>query len=298
MSKFFRDIIPPWTKPRGVTYTQLSANEEGKPDSNGGDSGSLPTTSIVKTLSIIAVRVIITILAGYGLFSLLVPHLSLTQKQHPVSCNCGETIEEARANSCVYDSLAAAWLPPHCRSAKLTAEFESLGPNEPDMTGNTWGYWHDQNQTHPMTLEEVSQLPEAARRGQHARFFTTHEWHLVHCVFYWRKMWEAARCARGVDGASCGDDGILVIEKRYDTLMHINHCMKMMLMRDPLDSIAAEAGVALHSDELHVAKPHKHEESGHHGGGGQKPGDPYDKMGKEHQHGKGDPYDERSLEVK
>ncbi|KAF4837620.1 hypothetical protein CGCSCA4_v011774 [Colletotrichum siamense] len=248
--------------------------------------------SISKRPWIIAIRAIVIVLAGYGLLSLLVPHLPSTQKHRSLSCNCGETIEEASSNGCVFDSLAAAWLPPHCRSAKLTAEFESLGPNEPDTAGNTWGYWHDQNQTHPMTLEEVSQLPEAARRGQHARFFTTHEWHLVHCIFYWRKMWEATRCARGVDGASCGEDGMLVIEKRYDTLMHIHHCMTMMLMRDPLDSIAAEAGVALHSDELHVAKPHKHQESGHHVGGGHKSGDPYDKMGTEHQHGKGDPYDE------
>ncbi|KAF4918352.1 hypothetical protein CGCVW01_v008955 [Colletotrichum viniferum] len=288
----FRGIVQPWTRARDVAYVQLSADEESKPISEGEHPEPRQTHSISERPWIIAMRAIVIILAGYGLFSLLISHLPSTQKQHSLSCNCGETIEEARSNGCVYDSLAAAWLPPHCRSSKLTAEFESLGPNEPDTTGNTWGYWHDQNQTHPMTLEEVSQLPEAARRGQHARFFTTHEWHLVHCVFYWRKMWEAARCERGVDGASCGEDGILVIEKRYDTLMHINHCMTMMLMRDPLDSIAAEAGVALHSDELHVAKPHKHQESGLHVGGGHKSGDPYDKMGTEHQHGKGDPYDE------
>ncbi|KAK2733562.1 hypothetical protein CKAH01_08357 [Colletotrichum kahawae] len=182
MSKFFRGIVQPWTRARNVAYVQLSADEEAKPTSEGEDLESLHTSSIAKRLWVITIRAIIIILAGYGLFYLLVPHLPST-REHTLSCNCGDTIEEARANGCVYDSLAAAWLPPHCRSAKLTAEFESLGPNEPDTTGNTWGYWHDQNQTHPMTLEEVSQLPEAARRGQHARFFTTHEWHLVHCVF-------------------------------------------------------------------------------------------------------------------
>ncbi|KAL0943569.1 uncharacterized protein CTRU02_201456 [Colletotrichum truncatum] len=272
-----------------LIYTKIPKDEE----IAGRESETSKTIlrrepSITKRAFVIAARLIVTLLAVYGLFTLLASHFPSTFKSHSLSCNCGDTIEEARARGCVYDSLAAAWLPKHCRSPTLTAEFEALGPNEPDTTGNTWGYWHDQNQTHPMTLEEVSQLPEAARHGQHARFFTTHEWHLVHCVFYWRKMWEAARCAKGVKGAACGENGVLVIEKRYDTLMHINHCMTMMLLRDPLDKIAAEAGVALHSDELHVAKPHKHESTdGHHGTavGGAKSGDPYDKMDTEHKHG-------------
>ncbi|KXH47894.1 hypothetical protein CNYM01_01412 [Colletotrichum nymphaeae SA-01] len=248
-----------------------------------------------------ACRLLIVSLAAYGLYSLLTSDSPSNSQPQGMSCNCGETIAEARANGCVYDSLAAAWLPPHCRSPELTAEFESLGPNEPDTTGNTWGYWHDKNQTHPMTLEEVSQLPEAARHGQHARFFTTHQWHLVHCVFYWRKMWEAARCSRGIAGASCGKDGMLVIEKRYDTLMHINHCMTMFLMRDPLDHIAAEAGVALHSDELHIAKPHKHQDQSitaektgakHKSASSSTSKDAYDETMKSHEHGKSDPYDE------
>ncbi|EXF81315.1 hypothetical protein CFIO01_00977 [Colletotrichum fioriniae PJ7] len=246
-------------------------------------------------------RLLTVLLAAYGLYSLLTSDSPSRFQPQDISCNCGETIAEARANGCVYDSLAAAWLPPHCRSPELTTEFESLGPNEPDTMGNTWGYWHDKNQTHPMTLEEVSQLPEAARHGQHARFFTTHQWHLVHCVFYWRKMWEAARCSRGVVGASCGKDGMLVIEKRYDTLMHINHCMTMFLMRDPLDHIAAEAGVALHSDELHIAKPHKHQDQGtinekmganHISESSSTSKDPYDETKENHKHGNGDPYDE------
>ncbi|GKT84507.1 hypothetical protein Ct61P_02357 [Colletotrichum tofieldiae] len=257
------------------------------------------TSAVVKVLSVSA-RIVVVLLAAYGIFSLVTSQRPSSAALHVLSCNCGETIQEARANGCVYDSLAAAWLPPHCRSPELTAEFESLGPNDPDTAGNTWGYWHDKNQTHPMTLSEVSQLPEAARHGQHARFFTTHEWHLTHCVFYWRKMWEAARCARGEPGASCGKNGVLIIEKRYDTLMHINHCMTMFLMRDPLDHIAAEAGVALHSDELHIAKPHKHEDDGgshgSHGGmaGGMisshKPSDPYDDK-QQHQQRKRGSYD-------
>ncbi|RYP66585.1 hypothetical protein DL769_005992 [Monosporascus sp. CRB-8-3] len=193
---------------------------------------------------------VVILLAAYGLVTLAG---TLVPARIP-SCNCGETVEEARARGCVYDSLAAAWLPPYCRSAAITAEFEAAGPNKPDRWGNTWGYWADKNKTQPLTLEE-----------------------------YWRKMWESGRRARGFAGSD--GKGELVIEKRYDTLMHIEHCMTMLTKQDtPPDSVAAEAGVALHSDEIHIANMHKH----------QNDGDPYDKMGEEdeHKHHHGDPYDE------
>ncbi|KAL2881003.1 hypothetical protein SGCOL_003658 [Colletotrichum sp. CLE4] len=301
MSKLLEVLTVPWAHKDKGEYARLPRDENNKSTLEHGTqvSSRSKTLAFVQVLSF-AGHLLIVLLAAYGLYSLLTSNSPSTLRPQDRSCNFGETIAEARANGCVYDSLAAAWLPPHCRSPELTAEFESLGPNEPDTTGSTWGYWHDKNQTHPMTLEEVSQLPEAARHGQHARFFTTHQWHLVHCVFYWRKMWEAARCSRGVSGASCGKDGVLVIEKRYDTLMHINHCMTMFLMRDPLDHIAAEAGVALHSDELHVAKPHKHQDQGmpdektsanHKSASSSTSKDPYDETKEKHRLWKGDPYD-------
>ncbi|RYP46159.1 hypothetical protein DL768_007589 [Monosporascus sp. mg162] len=259
----------------GIVYTSIP-DEEGK---SSGEMARNRPSNARRGLSW-TLNTVVILLAAYGLVTLagrLVP-------ARIPSCNCGETVEEARSRGCVYDSLAAAWLPPHCRSAAITAEFEAAGPNEPDRWGNTWGYWADKNKTQPLTLEEVSMLPESARRGGPAHFFTTHEWHVMHCVYYWRKMWESGRRARGFAGSD--GKGELVIEKRYDTLMHIEHCMTMLTKQDtPPDSIAAEAGVALHSDEIHIAKPHKH----------QNDGDPYDKMGdeEEHKHHHGDPYGEK-----
>jgi hypothetical protein len=155
----------------------------------------------------------------------------------PVSCNCGETIAEAVANGCKYDSIAAAWLPPACRDDELIAEFERAGPN-PD---GSWPYYADINKTHTLSLEEVAMLPKT---GGH--FFTTHHWHLVHCAYYWKKMWLAPQ--RGI-----------TIERRYDTLIHINHCQMMFLRRDPLDHIVTEAGVSLHSDRIVIGKKkHQH----------------------------------------
>ncbi|KAL7622477.1 hypothetical protein AAE478_007983 [Parahypoxylon ruwenzoriense] len=245
----------PWHKALDVPYTNLPISEE-TGNNTEFESDNYPKTrpSRAKHIILVSFNVIIALLAGYGLVALL----RAVVPAHPLSCNCGETIEEARLNECVYDSLAAAWLPPHCRSAAITKDFESFGPNEPDKWGNTWGYWSDKNKTRAMTVEEVSMLPESARKGGQAHFFATHEWHVMHCIFYWRKMWESGRRARGFPGSD-GEAGQLVVEKRYDTLMHIRHCMTMLTKQGVLpDGVEAEAGVALHSDEIHIAKPHRH----------------------------------------
>ncbi|KAE8345160.1 hypothetical protein BDV24DRAFT_171095 [Aspergillus arachidicola] len=177
------------------------------------------------------------LLATFGVLDLTYRTYTLIQSRRPISCNCGETVEEAIANSCKYDSIAAAWLPPACRNDELLAQFETSGPN-PD---GSWMYYADKNKTRTLSLEELSMLPKT---GSH--FFTTHQWHLVHCAYYWKKMFLAAEMGT-------------VIEARYNNLAHINHCEMMFLKRDALDTIVTEAGVSLHSDRMVVAKKHDHE---------------------------------------
>lgn len=189
-------------------------------------------------------NIFIIVLAIWGTGDLGYRIYSTIKASKEISCNCGETIDEALANGCKYDSIAAAWLPVACRDDDLNAEFELAGPN-PD---GSWPYYADQNKTRTLSLEEVSMLPNT---GGH--FFTTHQWHLVHCAYYWKKMYKAAETG-------------VTIEKRYDSLIHINHCEMMFLKRDPLDKMAAEAGVALHSDVAVVSKKmgqHKHDHHPH-----------------------------------
>ncbi|KAB8234481.1 uncharacterized protein BDW43DRAFT_273278 [Aspergillus alliaceus] len=179
---------------------------------------------------------LILLLAVFGFFDLAYRAYTSIPSRRTISCNCGETIEEAIANNCRYDSFAAAWLPPACRNDELIEKFEASGPN-PD---GSWTYYADKNKTQVLSLEEVSMLPKT---GSH--FFTTHHWHLVHCAYYWKKMFLAAE--KGT-----------VIEARYNNWAHIDHCEMMFLKRDPLDTIVTEAGVALHSDQMVVAKKHGH----------------------------------------
>lgn len=184
-------------------------------------------------------RTAIIILAFFGVVDIGFRAYELVQSQRQVSCNCGDTVTEALANNCRYDSFAAAWLPPACRNDDLIDQFERAGPN-PD---GSWNYYADKNKTQLLSVNQVSRLPET---GSH--FFTTHQWHLVHCAYYLKKMFLSTRMHT-------------VIEKRYDSLAHLEHCEMMFLKRDPLDTIVTEAGVALHSDVMVVAKGHNHNQN-------------------------------------
>ncbi|KAJ6443423.1 MIZ zinc finger protein [Purpureocillium lavendulum] len=139
-------------------------------------------------------------------------------------CNCGASVDEARSLGCKYDTLAAAWLPPRCIDQQLTSEFDRSG----DGPDGQWRYWYDANLTVPLSVEDL-----AGRGGDDTFwFYSTPEWHVRHCLFYWRKQWRARFT------------GVLV-EPRYDTDAHINHCGSIFSRRD---MFYVMAGVMLNSD--------------------------------------------------
>lgn len=71
-------------------------------------------------------------------------------------------------------------------------------------------------------------------------YWTTNEWHVVHCYFYWIKAFRVR------------DTG-LTIEKRFDTEHHIRHCAKEFLRRDKnLQDVATRQGASLMSGEEFV----------------------------------------------
>jgi hypothetical protein len=139
------------------------------------------------------------------------------------SCDCGGSVAEALSLRCKYDSLAAAWLPPHCRDEELTAEFETYGPGP---NGN-WIYWADTNHTQVLSVPEIAALAD----DSDARFHMSWEWHVVHCIFYWRKQYRAQ--FRNI-----------IVEPRDDSEDHIMHCMKVIQNR----VWGTVAGVALNTD--------------------------------------------------
>ncbi|EXU96652.1 hypothetical protein X797_010328 [Metarhizium robertsii] len=139
------------------------------------------------------------------------------------SCDCGNSTAEAVQLGCKYDSLAAAWLPEHCRDDELTAEFERSGPGP----GGKWTYWADGNHTQEISIEEIAKMADYTDR----RFHMTGHWHVIHCIFYWRKEQRARFNGK-------------TVEPRSYSEAHSKHCGKIFL--DPgRDTIA---GVALNTD--------------------------------------------------
>ena len=143
------------------------------------------------------------------------------------TCNCGDSVRAAKAMGCYFDILAAAWLPEKCLDEELTAEFELSG----DGPDGSWQYWLDLNHTQEISVDAL---------GDHAddpdsRFYSTTQWHVTHCLFYWRKQ----QRARAIGGP--------IVEPRYDTEQHINHCSGFI--REGKDG-GVQAGVALASDYL------------------------------------------------
>ncbi|KAI3546925.1 hypothetical protein CABS01_01157 [Colletotrichum abscissum] len=140
------------------------------------------------------------------------------------SCDCGNSTAEAVTLGCKYDSLAAAWLPEHCRDDELTAEFERSGPG-PD---GQWTYWADTAHTQEISVEEIAKM---ADNQEEMRFHMSGHWHVLHCIFYWRKEYRARFNGK-------------IVEPRSDNEKHIKHCGKIFL--DP--GYGTVAGVALNTD--------------------------------------------------
>ena len=147
--------------------------------------------------------------------------------KHPAGndCDCGSSIAEAKSMGCIFDALASAWLPSECRDDELTAEF-NRSRSGPD---GSWPYYADANGTIPITTTDI-----ALMGGTSKLWYSTKEWHVVHCNFYWRKKFRMKKTGR-------------LIERRYDRMEHIRHCNGVVMNDLPMDSIAVHAGVSLNS---------------------------------------------------
>lgn len=149
-----------------------------------------------------------------------------------VSCSCGKSLAEAIEMGCKYDTLAACWLPDVCRDDELSAEFDKSGTNP----NGSWTYYADKNRTRELTLEEVSMLP-----GTTGCFWASQRWHVLHCSFYWRKLWRQRETG-------------VKMEEHYDSIGHIAHCEKLFLSHDNLEGIVTAAAVGVDGDGLVLPK--------------------------------------------
>ena len=190
----------PSIQPFPASYTPLSEDEESHLDTKLNHSPLAPHRSRARLLTI---TFHITVL-GFAIWGLLCALCSLFPSLHNLyyqpttpsrrpstitlspegylqppyqrSCRCGSTVAEARARNCSYDSLAAAWLPPHCIDFELLRQWENAGPGP----SGQWEYFADQRRKKQLTLLEVAELP--SRASGERMFYTTLEWHVKVCL--------------------------------------------------------------------------------------------------------------------
>jgi hypothetical protein len=139
-------------------------------------------------------------------------------------CDCGNSIAEAISLGCKFDSLSMAWLPEICRDDELTTEFDTAG----DGPNGTWLYFANTEHTIEVDVATVAAMGD----DPSARAHMGKTWHMVHCLFYWRKQFRARFNGK-------------IVEPRSDTEVHIKHCG--MVFQDP--GYGTISGVALNTNE-------------------------------------------------
>lgn len=132
----------------------------------------------LRTTASCFLKIVIVALATYAVVTLGISTSTRIREAAMPPCNCGNSIAEALALDCKYDSLSTSWLPPHCRDDELTELFEKAGPGP---NGEWYYYDSNFNTTKTFTLEELAQMAEKPDSERQA--WATIGWHDRHCFF-------------------------------------------------------------------------------------------------------------------
>ncbi|EAW16776.1 uncharacterized protein NFIA_001230 [Aspergillus fischeri NRRL 181] len=117
---------------------------------------------------------------------------------------CGTSAAQAKAAGCHFDLMSFSWLPSACYNEDLTNDF---------LNYTDWKWSLDIEGRHLVPKEYVQQ-------GDFEYLFTSYEYHVVHCVFMWKKTHQAI-----LDGSFDHLDGYIA------GLGHTGHCGEMLLDR-------------------------------------------------------------------
>ncbi|KAL7914413.1 hypothetical protein GGI35DRAFT_467519 [Trichoderma velutinum] len=148
------------------------------------------------------------------------------------SCYCGKTPTEAASRGCIYDHMAAAWLPNRCHDEGLVKIFEELAD------GHNWTYFNYPELTKELSIAEVSSLAGVGVEIKDGVGVvrTTIDWHLSHCLYTW---WKLTRVA---------STGTLMGPK-YSNEEHVKHCIhevwKHLKQLSYLNKLSSITGVYL-----------------------------------------------------
>lgn len=98
--------------------------------------------------------------------------------------NCGTTVDDAIARGCKLDIMGNNWVPPLCHDAAF-ADAAIVGNDSFASRFGTQKFeWFKQ----PLQEERIDDLEEylitKARQGEEVTAYTTENWHIAHCM-YW-----------------------------------------------------------------------------------------------------------------
>ncbi|KAL7795105.1 hypothetical protein V8C37DRAFT_415067 [Trichoderma ceciliae] len=114
--------------------------------------------------------------------------------------DCGNSPSDAQALGCRYSIVLHAWLPQDCLTDD---DLEDEGLMYQDRN------WPYEINGRNLTMEEL-------RQGEYGHFTTTFDWHVVHCMYVWKRIHRVAL------------DASQKIDSYTANFHHTNHCVKMI----------------------------------------------------------------------
>lgn len=114
--------------------------------------------------------------------------------------DCGNSPADAQALGCRYSIVLHAWLPQDC----LTED--DLEDEKLMYEGRDWPF---EINGRNLTMEEL-------HHGDYGHFTTTFGWHVVHCMYVWKRIHRVAL------------DASLKIDSYTANFHHTSHCVQMI----------------------------------------------------------------------
>ncbi|KAF7899322.1 uncharacterized protein EAF01_008535 [Botrytis porri] len=106
--------------------------------------------------------------------------ISPTQSSHPThpDLDCGNSEATAKAAGCTFNIMAFSYVPAACNGSEIMSSFVDKHANLPlDGAGIfPWYRWSNRTEPVPQDANELSKYPF---------IWTTHEWHIAHCLYNW-----------------------------------------------------------------------------------------------------------------
>jgi hypothetical protein len=162
------------------------------------------------------------------------------RKEQLPQCWCGTSNEEAIEMDCVYDHIAVDWLPRSCIDHELVREFDKAGPG----LDGAWPYYERDGTLslrHSFMPLNETDIDELAREGKD--YYATREWHIVHCMFVWRKQFRAVSNGISIETWNNNED-------------HIKHCTEYILTALRVGARLEDIDTIILGEDRHVdARP-------------------------------------------